>query len=223
MDPDPAVRAAALGRALPSHQNTIYEATVPVARYVAAILSHPATATSTSTSTSTSEVHPATGQDPNRPMRAELLEWLGSTAYDADDATVTIAEDGWDGTFPSPDPAMRAFRDLRPHLYQAVRPLLDDEDERVRHTALVAAIPLAEHPGLVTHHDLLAHHARRLLNTSTLRYQRDRALDALRSWGHSTSALETPEDTAARARYARFAAQRLQPLEGGGYSDEPPF
>lgn len=193
---------------------------MPVARYVAAILSHPATAAATTT---TSEIHPTTGRAPNRPMRAELLEWLGSTAYDADDATVTIAEDGWDGTSLPPDPAMRAFRDLRPHLYQAVRPLLDDEDERVRHAALVAAIPLAEHPGLITHHDLLAHHARRLLNTSTLRYQRDRALNALRSWGHNTSALETPEDTASRARYARFAAQRLQALEGGGYSDEPPF
>lgn len=215
VNPDPAVRAAALDRALPSHQNTIYEATVPVARYVAAILSHPAT--------STNEVHSATGQAPHLPMRAELLKWLGSTAYDADDETVAIGQGMWDGTFLAGYPAMRGFRDLRPQLFRAICPLLDDENETVRHAALVAAIPLAEHPELVPHHDLLAHHAHRLLNTSTHRYQRDRALDALQAWGHDTSTLETPDDTAARTRYARLAAQRLQPLEWGGYSDEPPF
>ncbi|WP_439678172.1 hypothetical protein [Embleya sp. MST-111070] len=43
LDVDPAVRAAAAEEALIGHQNTIYEATVPVARFVAAILDHPAT------------------------------------------------------------------------------------------------------------------------------------------------------------------------------------
>ncbi|MEV6079984.1 hypothetical protein AB0L80_33455 [Streptomyces sp. NPDC052069] len=45
LDLDPAVRAAAAKDALDAvaHQNSIYEATVPVALYVAAILNHPAT------------------------------------------------------------------------------------------------------------------------------------------------------------------------------------
>ncbi|MFD7256702.1 hypothetical protein [Streptomyces sp. NPDC059874] len=222
LDPDPAVRAAALGQALPSHQNTIYEATVPVAHYVAAILSHPATATAARTAT--------IGNALDRPVlgltapRVVLLRWLGSTARDADDETVEIGERMWDNAFLSDYPAMRAFRDLRPQLYHAIRPLLDDEDEAVRHAGLVAAIPLAEHPELVPHRDQLAHHARRLLITSTDRYQRDRALDALQAWGHDTSTLETDADSVARARYARLATERLQPRAPGcGYSDEPPF
>ncbi|MFD4907561.1 hypothetical protein [Kitasatospora purpeofusca] len=86
VDPDPGTRAAAVVDALGAvtHQNSIYEATAPVALYVAAILNHPATATGDY------------GQDADRtahrPTRAALLEWLSSTAYDADDENVAAGE-----------------------------------------------------------------------------------------------------------------------------------
>ncbi|MET8808445.1 hypothetical protein [Streptomyces sp. NPDC004546] len=46
INPDPVVRAAATDNALMevTHQNTIYEATVPVGLYVATVLNHPAIA-----------------------------------------------------------------------------------------------------------------------------------------------------------------------------------
>ncbi|WP_369193260.1 hypothetical protein [Streptomyces djakartensis] len=83
---DPVVRSAATDDALKevTHQNTIYEATVPVAFYVAAILHHPAIAADNSG-------HVA-DLPPRRPTLVRLLEWLSATAYDADDECVAIGE-----------------------------------------------------------------------------------------------------------------------------------
>ncbi|CAL9397297.1 hypothetical protein SUDANB105_01379 [Streptomyces sp. enrichment culture] len=216
LDTDPAVRAAAVGDALSAvtHQNTVYEATVPVALYVAAVLNHPATAAGES------------GRDGERtsryPTRAALLDWLADTALDADDECVAIAEGTWDDGFLDECPEIRAFRDLRPAFHSAVRPLLGDDDADVRDAAFVAAVPLVEHPALVSHRGELAEHARRLLTTSTDRSRRDRALSALRTWGHDTSALENADDVAVRELRARRAAER-QGWGTGGYSEDPPF
>lgn len=192
------------------HQNSLYEATVPVALYIAAILSHPATAT----------VGPGRRgeHEPNRPTRAAMLDWLGSLAYDADDECVVIGERHFNGGYLDDYPQMRAFRDLRPVFYGAVSPFLAHVDTAVRDAALIAALPLAEHPGLTHHRDELACHARGLLTTSTSRYNRNRALDALRIWGHNTAALETPADTAARNRRPCGADPWA-----GGFMDDPPF
>lgn len=56
--------------------------------------------------------------------------------------------------------------------------------------ALIAAIPLIQRPLLTAHQDDLAHHARRLLATSTDRHHRDRRLGTLKARGHDTSSLE---------------------------------
>jgi hypothetical protein len=70
LDPDPVVRAAAAKDALGgvTHQNTIYEATVPVTLYVAAILDQPTIAAG------------GFGHDtaipPRRPTLVRLLDWL---------------------------------------------------------------------------------------------------------------------------------------------------
>ncbi|MGX1134303.1 hypothetical protein RKD49_006493 [Streptomyces glaucescens] len=216
LDTDPAVRAAAVGDALRAvtHQNTVYEATVPVALYVAAVLNHPATAAGES------------GRDGERtsrqPTRVTLLDWLGDTALDADDECVAIAEGIWGDGFLDECPEIRAFRDLRPAFYSAVAPLLAHEDADVRDAAFVAAVPLVEHPALASHRGELAEHARRLLTTSTDRYRRDRALSALRTWGHDVSGLENADDVAARELRARRAAERVSWGEGG-YSEDPPF
>lgn len=216
LDPDPVVRAAGTREALIAHQNSIYEATVPVAQFVAAILDHPATAAG--------ENNAAPGASASRPpTRAVLLNWLSSTACDADDETVAIGDRHNEGRYLDIDSKMRAFRDLRPRFYDAVRPLLDAADPAIRDAALLAAIPLAEHPDLTDHRDELAAHARRLLATNTDRYTRDRTLDALRTWGHDVTNLESPDDVQARERYARLRAERENPSSWGGYTDDPPF
>ncbi|WBP90406.1 hypothetical protein [Kitasatospora cathayae] len=198
LDPDPAVRAHAVTHALGQviHQNTIYEATTPVALYIAGVLGDPALAMDD------------IGHDADEPTLVTLLKWLGDTAYDADDECLALAElpDSTGGPFVCVD--MRAFREQRPAIFAAVRPHLTHDDARVRDTALVTAIPLAEHPDLTAHRDELTGHAHRLLATNTDRYQRDRVLDALRAWGHDTSGLENASDMEARERYARLRAAR---------------
>ncbi|MFE9799615.1 hypothetical protein ACFYP6_12150 [Streptomyces goshikiensis] len=199
------------------HQNTIYEATVPVARYVAAILNQPGiTAGDSGLDTAVPS---------RRPALVRLLAWLSDTAYDADDECVAIGERHYGEGFLYEYEEMRAFRDLRPAIFSAVQPLLGHESTDARDAALVAAIPLAEHPLLAEHRGELVDHARRLLATSTDRHNRDRVLDALQAWGHDTSDLENAADVAARERYARFGAERAS-REGnwtGGYSEDPPF
>ncbi|MGR6998630.1 hypothetical protein ACU686_11910 [Yinghuangia aomiensis] len=215
LDPDPAVRAAAVRVVIDgvTHQNTIYEATVPVARFVAAVLNHPATATG--------EDDPGTGTPKHRPTRVVLLDWLGATAFDADDARVARGERHWDGAYlaglpgharvPGPASGVLPRRSAAPRRPRRGRPR---SRRHRRH-------PLTEHPGLADRRAGLADHVRRVLATSTDRYSRDRALDALKAWGHDTGPLETPDDVAARERYARLKAEREDFT--GGYTDDPPF
>ncbi|MFE2540020.1 hypothetical protein [Actinacidiphila glaucinigra] len=204
---DPVARSAATRMALGAvtHQNTIYEATVPVALYVAAILGHP-----------------VAGMAAHRPTLVVLLEWLSDTAYDADDACVAIAERCCDeGCRDECCRQMREFRDVRPAVFSGVHPLLGHDDADVRDAALVAAIPLAEHPVLTLYRTELVDHARRLLATSTHRRRRYRVLDAMKAWGHDTGGLESADEAEARGLRARRMAERHSWT--GGYSEDPPF
>ncbi|MFJ3329284.1 hypothetical protein ACIPMT_33140 [Streptomyces griseus] len=215
LDPDPGTRAVAVVDALEAvtHQNSIYEATVPVALYVAAILNHPATAMGNRS--------PDADRAPHRPTRAALLDWLSSTAYDADDENVAAGERHCGKDFLDAYREMRAFRDLRPVFYSAVQPLLGNDDAEVRAAAVVAAIPLVEHPDLVPHREELADQARDLLSASTDRYKRDRVFDALKTWGHDTSGLENADDLSARELRAGRTAERAS--WAGGFAEEPLF
>ncbi|MFF7529930.1 hypothetical protein ACKI1Q_15230 [Streptomyces galilaeus] len=219
LDPNPSIRAAAARDALDAvtHQNTIYEATVPVALYVAAILNHPATAAG-------EHAHEADLQL-RHPTRETLLDWLGYTAYDADDQCVAMGERHFGEGFLDACPDMQAFRDLRPMIYSAVQPFLTDDSAKVRDAALVAAIPLAEHHALTEYRNELADHVHRLLSTSTDRYKRDRTLDALNAWGHDTSTLENANDIAAREYQARMADHDLWWASNGtgGCAEDPQF
>ncbi|WP_406361040.1 hypothetical protein [Streptomyces sp. NBC_01579] len=105
-------------------------------------------------------------------------------------------------------------------IYSAVQPFLGHDNAEVRDAALVAAIPLAEHPVLAPHRGELTDHARRLLTGSADRYKRDRVLDALKAWGHNTHDLESAGDVAAREIRARRVAERES--WAGGYSEDPP-
>ncbi|MFF0296869.1 hypothetical protein ACFYS8_16960 [Kitasatospora sp. NPDC004615] len=200
LEPDPKVQVTALSELseLVGHQNTIYEATAPVAMYVAGILAHPAAMT----------------LRPYRkvPVRATLLNWLASTAYDASDEIVDRIEQYSPG-FLTPGPTLAAFRDLRPMLYRAVAPFLQDSHEDVREAAGLAALVLAEHPALAQHRDHLAVHARRILDTGSSAPDRRVAWKALEAWGHDVTDIEP---------------LREEPWDCGPHSDgcgdlEPPF
>ncbi|WP_426498152.1 hypothetical protein [Streptomyces sp. D54] len=171
LTPDPRAQVHALSELgeMVGHQNTIYEATAPVAMYVAGILTHPA----------------ATTPRPYRnvPIRAALLNWLVSTAYDASNEIVGRTEQYCPG-FLAPGTIVAFFRDLRPMLYQAVSPFLRDSHEDVREAAVISALILAEHPALAEHRDHLAVHARAILDTSGDDPNRRVARRALEAWGH---------------------------------------
>ncbi|MFD0143922.1 MULTISPECIES: hypothetical protein [unclassified Streptomyces] len=157
------------------HQNSIYEATAPVAMYVAGILTHPAAMT----------LRPYR----NAPIRATLLNWLVSTAYDASDEVVDRIEQYFPG-FLTHDSMLAALRDLRPMLYGAVAPFLQDSHEDVREAADLAALILAEHPALAQHRNHLAVNARRILDTSGNDHNRRIAWKALEAWGHDVTDIE---------------------------------
>ncbi|PJN29958.1 hypothetical protein CG736_00030 [Kitasatospora sp. CB02891] len=200
MEPDSTVQVTALSELseLVGHQNSIYEATVPVAVYIAGILAHPAAMT----------------RRPYRsvPIRATLLNWLVSTAYDASDEIVDRTEHYFPG-FLTHGTTLAAFRDLRPMLYRAVAPFLQDSHEDVREAAGLAALILAEHPALAQRRDHLAVHARRILDTSSDDPSRRIAWKALESWGHDVTDIEPFQE---------------EPWDCGPHSDgrgdlEPPF
>ncbi|MFC8537487.1 hypothetical protein ACFUJY_26730 [Streptomyces sp. NPDC057249] len=175
--PDPKVQVTALSELseLVGHQNSVYEATAPVAMCVAGILAHPAAMT----------LRPYR----NVPVRAALLNWLASTAFDASDETVARIEQYFPG-FLTPGTGVAAFRDLRPLLHRAVAPFLQDSHEEVREAAVLAALVLAEHPALAQHRDHLAVHARRILNTSGDAPNRRMVWKVLQAWGHDISDVE---------------------------------
>jgi hypothetical protein len=200
LEPDSKVQVRALSelRELVGHQNTIYEATAPVALYVAGILAHPAATT----------LRPYR----NIPVRAALLNWLASTAYDASDEIVGRTEQYFPG-FLTHGTTMAAFRDLRPALCRAVEPFLQDSHEDVREAAGLAALILAEHPALARRRDHLAVHARRILDTSSDAHHRRVARKALEAWGHDVTDTEPFQE---------------EPWDRGPHSDgrgdlEPPF
>lgn len=200
LEPDARVQVTALSELseLVGHQNTVYEATAPVALYVAGILTHPAAMT----------LRPYR----NVPVRATMLDWLASTAYDASDEVVAPIERHFPG-FLTPGTLVAAFRDLRPTLYRAVAPFLQNGHEDVREAAGLAALVLAEHPALARHRDDLAVHARRILDTRDDNPHRRVALKALEAWGHDITGIEPLQE---------------EPWDRGPHSDghgdlEPPF
>ncbi|MDX3238978.1 hypothetical protein PV392_25485 [Streptomyces sp. ME03-5709C] len=200
LEPDAKAQVTALSELgeMVHHQNSIYGATAPVARYVAGILTHPA----------------ATNPRPylNVPIRATLLNWLASTAYDASDEIAGRLEQMFPG-FLTRDTTMASFRELRPMLYRAVSPFLQDSHEDVREAAVIAALILAEHPALAEHRDHLAVHARAILDTSGDDPNRRVARRALEAWGHD---VPDPEPL-------REECWDLGPHSDGRGDLEPPF
>jgi hypothetical protein len=160
------------------HQNTLYEATVPAALYVAAILSDPRT-----TRTVDKDRHAFPGC-----MRAELLRWIASVASEVtDEAAVRSKHHG----FPLDDyaPAV-GIEKIRPTLFSASLPYTEEPDRHVSEAALTACIPLLDDHRLLHHRPPLVPLIRKVLGTSHLWQHRERAVDTLEAWGEDPSGLQ---------------------------------
>lgn len=179
------VRTEAIGRWLEvvNHQNSIYQATTPVARYVAALLADPRTA-------ELKVVEVIGGRPAHPPLRAVLIDWLGSIADDASDTVVANMQRlGFDEY-----PEMEELRSARPVLLRAVEAFLNDADPAVRHAAITAALLLLDtseqRDRCRGKYEPLV---RDVLATSAVGYYRDRALNVLDTWGQDTAALRAAE------------------------------
>jgi hypothetical protein len=197
------------------HQNTLYEATVPAALYVAAILSDPRT-----TRAVDKDRHSFPGC-----MRAELLRWITSVANEVtDEAAVLSKHHG----FPLADyaPAV-GIQKIRPTLFSASLPYTEESDRHVREAALTACIPLLDDPRLLHHRRPLVLLIREALGTSELWQHRERAIDTLKAWGEDSSGMEGQRspflvcDSDLPADSASIWPADRNCLEG--HSEEPPF
>ncbi|MFD3841222.1 hypothetical protein ACFWWC_33915 [Streptomyces sp. NPDC058642] len=214
LDANQAVRTKALHdiHHVVHHQNTLYEATAPTALYVAAILSDPRT---------TCPVDKNRWSFPGN-MRAELLGWINAVA---NDVTYVADTTGSEHGFPLDDyPPAVAVREIRALLFSAAFAYTDDNDHHVREAAIAACIPLLN-DGRVRHHQAaLVPLVRQVLGTSEQWQHRERAIDALDSWGEDSSGLEGQRNP------FLFCDSDLPPDafprptgSSTGCSEEPPF
>ncbi|WP_416531045.1 hypothetical protein [Streptomyces coelicoflavus] len=204
LDEDAAVRSGALA-ALDTgvlHQGSLYTVTAPAALFVAAILDHPLCL-------SEHEGHFPWDEGPPRSLRAALLDWLGQVAESAaygEDPARDRANWEWqpwhEDTRGERDPdelaALRACRDIRPALYDAVEPFLSSCDPRICESALGAALPLLSAPALAERVPRAAALLRARLGTMTGRRERAAVARALSLWGMDTSDLLADIDPAVR-------------------------
>ncbi|MEU5282337.1 hypothetical protein AB0G87_38860 [Streptomyces asoensis] len=146
-----------------THQNTIYGATAPAARFVIAILGHPRTMT----------LGVYLHEERRRPMRAALLQWLGDLAYDA-----TYDKDG-----PGEPDDVAAVRAILPLIYEAAQPYLTDADLLIREAAVHAAATTLVTPELAVHVPEVVPLVRSTLSTSEYRGYRFLAKWCLVTWG----------------------------------------
>ncbi|MFF3675982.1 HEAT repeat domain-containing protein [Streptomyces sp. NPDC002120] len=217
VDEDPEVRSEALA-ALDMgvlHQGSLYTVTAPAALFVAAILDHPV-------GLAEHEGYFPWDDGPPRSLRAALLVWLGqvaeSAAYGEDpvrDRTDWQWEPRHDETQCEHDPddlaALRACRDIRPTLYDAVEPFLSSPDPHVREAALGAAVPLLLAPALTDRVPRAATLLRARLGPVAGRRERASVARALGVWGMDTSDLLADSDPAVRVCAALGPAQIDRP------------
>ncbi|MFF4653795.1 hypothetical protein [Streptomyces sp. NPDC001380] len=195
-DPDAQARALRHLDDPVHHQNTLYSVTAPVALYIAVILDDPRTATTL----------PGQREGGRHPLRAALLDWLGSVADEVGNHAVQTLERM--GLSLEDHPESAAVQALRPALFQAVSAFLHDPDCAVRTAAVAAAVPLLDAPELATHRPALAPLVRTVLSAGDNRHHRAAAARGLNAWGEDSDPGQTTQDPDPWA---------------GGCSSEPPF
>jgi hypothetical protein len=194
------------------HQNTLYDATVPAALYVAAILPDPRAA-----DTVDDERRPLPG-----PLRAHLLDWLDSVAHEVADEAESISRDHG---FPLHDyaPAVH-IQEIRPLLFQAAHAHTDDPALRVREAAISACMPLLDDPRLRHHRAALAPLVRDVLGTSARWQYRERAIDTLDAWGQDSSGIEGQQNPFEYCDSDRSSSPwPTDPRYANGFTEDPPF
>lgn len=176
------------------HQGTLCSVTAPCALFVAGVLDDPRTMIRC--------VSDLPWDDEERPLRVSLLDWL---------ARVAAAAARWDGDpeemVAGESEAAAACRAIRPDVYAAVRPLLDDEDEAVRKAALDAVGHLLLAPELAARQEELA---LRPASRGT-RVERATAALVLGEWGRVPGAYLDDEDALVRAAAALAPALDADP------------
>lgn len=214
LDTDQSVRTKALDdlHGVLHHQNTIYDATVPTALYVAAILPDPRT------------IRPVDKDHRAFPgnMRAELLAWIASVSNEVTDAVDAISRRH--GYFLNDHPPTVGIREIRPLLFSAAFAYVYDADRHVREAAIAACIPLLDDPRLLRYRAELVPLVLQILGTSELWQHRERAIDALDAWGEDSSGLEgqrNPFLFCDTDQSPDSSPWRTAPSEG--WSEEPPF
>ncbi|MEU9141558.1 hypothetical protein AB0D33_37440 [Streptomyces sp. NPDC048404] len=177
-----------------THQNSIYGATAPAARFVIAILGHPRTLT----------LGVYLHEERCRPMRAALLQWLGDLA---DDATY---DEGGPG---EPDDVV-AVRAVLPLIYEAAQPYLVDPDLLIREAAVHAAAMTLAAPELAVHIPELVPLVCSTLSTSEYPVYRYLAKRCLVTWGVEPGPLPDPRIS---------GPEPIDRPWADSYSDDPPF
>ncbi|MFD8757317.1 hypothetical protein ACFV0O_41055 [Kitasatospora sp. NPDC059577] len=182
LDNDPARRVRAVHNLdnLVLHQETVHAATAPAARYVAAVLGDPRTCTEALWE----------GRPGRRPLRAELLNWLGRFAD-------TVSCPSYEG--PGASGHVAASQAVRLALHADIAVFLDDADPSVREAALAAAALLLAAPELVHHIPATAPAVRRILAVSANSRYRWIARRCLQAWGQDIDDLTAKEEVLCRA------------------------
>ncbi|WP_435972261.1 hypothetical protein [Streptomyces sp. Qhu_M48] len=215
LDADQRVRSEALDylHHVVHHQNTLYDATVPAALYVAGILTDPRAGLPFD-----KQPHDFPG-----PLRAALLGWLGSVADAASDEAATISRSV--GFPPEEYPPFVQTCLIRPSLHSAVAVFLDDSDPHVREAAVAACIPLLDDPRLNHHREKLVPLLRDPLAVSELWQYRERAIETLETWGEDIAGLHLRRDAFAVCdpQGTTTASPTANPEAHWGGADDLPF
>jgi hypothetical protein len=180
-----------------THQATFYSATAPAASFVAAILGHPRTLAEVTNQRPWETAD--CGEEPRFLLRVGLLDWLGDTAWVANEES----PDGYEED-------IEAFRSIRPSLYDAIHPFLADDEPEIRRAALAAVLPLLASPELSHHAEGLREDVWALTAESSP--YRQRAIGTLAGWGEDVTSFQHGTNTPADEQ-----------VHVEGFADDPPF
>ncbi|GAA3779984.1 hypothetical protein GCM10022225_80290 [Plantactinospora mayteni] len=158
------------------HQGSLYPATVPAARYVAALLADP----------------PSAAALPPR-VRIRLLGWPAGVAEAVGGAAEEKIQVWFGYSAPERVPHFREVREIRPELYRAAEAQRNDTDPAVRRAALLAALHLLDDPALAAHREMLAPAVEAELGGGPEEWQRTLAARTLAVW-RGEVATTVPDD-----------------------------
>ncbi|WP_433422377.1 hypothetical protein ACQP1V_12925 [Microtetraspora malaysiensis] len=183
------------------HQGSLYPVIAPAALFVAGVLGDERTLILCESD--------LPWDDRERPLRAALLEWLGSVAesaadWDDEEDDEDDEDEGGEGDEDDEARSAAASQAIRRDLYAAVLPFLDDADDAVRRAAVGAMGQLMLAPELAEFRGEQAQWMQRLAHHPTSATAVDRAAAALTlgNWGIAPQAFLADPDPSVRAAAA---------------------